>query len=266
MTYAIMGCITKYKVVDIKPYVESIKLSGFSGNKYMVVYDVPQETVEYLLQNGWILFSSELREHIILQRFIDVSYLSTRIDDDVIIWTDVKDVIFQSDPTVWLNKNMKSPILATSEAIVFKDEEWAVMNAGTSFPLEWLTLQDKVSYCAGTIIARREYMKDLFNEIYRWSKTTSNPQQLSDQAAFNVLINLKHFENDVQFVNQNEGLVIHMGVSWIKRDTHKNKLTELPPIVTTEGTVLTPDKEMFCIVHQYDRDTELKSIVTNKYA
>ena len=39
----------------------------------------------------------------------------------------------------------------------------------------------KTSYCAGTIVGDVEYLKDLFINIYRWSLTTSNPQQLSDQ-------------------------------------------------------------------------------------
>ncbi len=32
----------------------------------------------------------------------------------------------------WLNKNKTKPIIACSECITFKDDEWAVTNAGTS--------------------------------------------------------------------------------------------------------------------------------------
>jgi hypothetical protein len=266
MNICIIGCITKYGPDDIRNYVNSIINSGFIGRKIMMVYDVPQSTTSFLKENGWEVYEGELHQHIILQRFFDISNLCDVLTDDVLIWTDVKDVIFQSDPRDWLNKYMYSPILATSETILFKDEEWAVVNAGTSFPVEWSWLQDKISYCAGVIVGKREYMRDLFNEIYRWSLTTSNPEQLSDQAAFNVLINLKHFQNDVQFVEQNSGLVTHMGVSWVKQHTHKNKLTELPPVVTSDGLVCTPDGTPFCIVHQYDRDHHLKLLVNNKYA
>lgn len=266
MTVAIVGSITKYKVDDIKPYVNSIINTGFSGKKVMLVYDVPQETIVFLKNSGWEVYEGQLQQHIILQRFHDVSQLCNLLEDDVIVWTDVKDVIFQKDPSDWLSSNMKSPLLATSETITFKDEEWAVVNAGTSFPEEWEFLQHKTSYCAGTIVGRREYIRDLFNEIYRWSLTTSNPQQLSDQAAYNVLINLKHFTNDVQFVQQNEGLVTHMGVSWMKRYTHKDKLIEPPPQITEDGTVVSITGDAFCIVHQYDRDPQLKTKTYSKYA
>ena len=83
------------------------------------------------------------------------------------------------------------------ECVIFKDDEWACVNAGTSFPIEWEWLQHKPSYCAGTMIADAKALKDLFIEIYHWSQTTSNPGQLSDQAAYNVLINLNHFKENV---------------------------------------------------------------------
>ena len=72
MKYTIVGCITKYNVQDIKPYVESIEQSGFKGEKLMLVYDVSQEVIEYLDKKQWLIVQSQLQEHIILQRFRDM--------------------------------------------------------------------------------------------------------------------------------------------------------------------------------------------------
>lgn len=265
MKYGIVGCITKYTPDDIRPYVESIKQTGFGGEKTMLVYDVPTETKMYLKENDWELYEGSLSQHIILQRFVDVSELSRSLSADVLMWTDVKDVIFQNDPSRWLYNNVRLPILATSETIRYKDEEWAVMNASNSYPLEWPWLKNKTSYCAGTIVAQKYALSDLFKEIYRWAITTSNPQQLSDQAAFNVLIHLKHFQNDVQFIKQHRRLVTHMGVSWDKRETHKDKLLEPPPVVSPDGRVLTSDGREFYIVHQYDRDPIVKKLIHERY-
>ena len=44
----ILGCITKYKPIDIQPYVESIEDSGYQGRKVMMVYDIPNDTIDYL--------------------------------------------------------------------------------------------------------------------------------------------------------------------------------------------------------------------------
>ena len=258
----IFGCITKYSPDDIRPYVESIQQSGFSGDKVMLVYDVPQETISYLKSKGWNLYGADLHQHIILQRFVDAYKLLESYENETIIWTDVKDVIFQKDPTEWIEKNMKGEILAFSECVKFKDDSWAVVNAGTSFPMEWEWLQNKTSYCAGTIVGKGYALKDLFIEIYRWSLTTANKGQLSDQAAYNVLINLNHFKENVQFVNQEEGFATQLGTVFIKG----NELPILEPTPIYKDTKFyNQTGDEFVIVHQYDRNEQIKQQIYQKY-
>ena len=263
MKYTIVGCITKYEVADIKPYVESIEQSGFNGEKLMLVYDVSNEVIEYLTKKGWLIVQSELQEHIILQRFRDMYALLQEYQTDVIIWTDVKDIIFQKDPTEWLNKWMRRDILAFSESMIMKTEHWTCINSGTTFPMEWeFGMKNQISYCAGTIVGKRNAIRDLFIEIYRWSKTTANPEQLSDQAAYNVLIHLDHFKNSVQFVSQEEGFATQLGTVWIK----KNEIPLLEPTPTyKDGKFYNQKGEEFVIVHQYDRDPYLKNQIKNLY-
>ena len=258
----IFGCITKYSPDDIKPYVESIQQSGFGGDKVMLVYDVPHETIDYLKSKGWNLYGANLHQHIILQRFVDAYKLLESYENEIIIWTDVKDVIFQKDPTEWIEKNMKGEILAFSECVKFKDDSWAVVNAGTSFPMEWEWLQNKTSYCAGTIVGKGYALKDLFIEIYRWSLTTANQGQLSDQAAYNVLINLNHFKENVQFVNQEEGFATQLGTVFIKG----NELPILEPTPIYKDTKFYNQiGDEFVIVHQYDRNEQIKQQIYQKY-
>lgn len=258
----IFGCITKYSPDDIRPYVESIQQSGFGGDKVMLVYDVPRETIDYLKSKGWNLYGADLHQHIILQRFVDAYKLLESYENETIIWTDVKDIIFQKDPTEWIEKNMKGEILAFSECVKFKDDSWAVVNAGTSFPMEWEWLQNKTSYCAGTIVGKGYALKDLFIEIYRWSLTTANQGQLADQAAYNVLINLNHFKENVQFVNQEEGFVTQLGTVFIKR----NELPILEPTPIYKDTKFyNQTGDEFVIVHQYDRNEQIKQQIYQKY-
>jgi hypothetical protein len=258
----ILGCITKYTPTDIKPYVESIDKSGYDGGKVMLVYDVPTETIEYLKSKGWDLYSGELHQHIILQRFIDSYKLLENYEDETVIWTDVKDVVFQRNPIEWINTHMNSELMAFSECVHFKDDSWAVVNAGTSYPMEWEWLQHKISYCAGTIVGKGYALKDLFIEIYRWSLTTSNTGQLSDQAAYNVLINLNHFKENVQFVEQEAGFVTQLGTVWVKRN--ELPITEPTPIYK-DGKFYNQNGEEFVIVHQYDRDPKIKQEIINLY-
>ena len=259
----LVGCITKYTKSDIEPWVESIQRSGYTGGKMMLVYDVSQDVINYLKSNHFDVYQSQLNQHIILQRFLDLHHLLKDIDCDRIIWTDVKDVIFQTNPSHWLNKNKTKPIIACSECITFKDDEWAVTNAGTSFPMEWEWLQNKTSHCAGTIAGDKEYIRDLFINIYRWSLTSSNPDQLSDQAAYNVLINQTQYKDIVQFTPQEDGFATQLGTVLIKKDHFGDKLLEPTPIV--DDLIRNQKGEPFVIVHQYDRNPQLKQSIHNMY-
>jgi hypothetical protein len=262
MKYTIVGCITRYGIEQIRPFVESIERSGFNGDKLMLVYEISEDTISYLNEKGWILIQSEPQQHIILQRFRDMYQVLNDYQTDVVIWVDVKDIIFQKDPTHWLNENMRGDILAFSESLKFGDEEWARLNAGTSFPIEWEWLQYKEIHCAGTIVGKKEAIRDLFIDIYRWSLTTSNPQQLADQAAYNILIHLHQFKDKVQFVKQQEGFAAQLHLKLKKGDTLPYTET-LPNIDGIE--VKNENGELYTLVHQYDRNEELKRLIENKY-
>ena len=262
MKYTIIGCITKYGVEQIRPFVESIEQSGFTGDKLMLVYEITQDTIDYLKNKGWLLIQSEPQQHIILQRFRDMYQVLHQYETDVVIWVDVKDIIFQKDPTEWLNKWMRRDILAFSESLKFGDEAWARLNAGTSFPMEWEWLQNKEIHCAGTIVGKRDAIRDLFIDIYRWSLTTSNPEQLADQAAYNILIHLHQFKDKVQFVKQQEGFAAQLHLKLKKGDTLP--YTEILPNI--DGIEVKNEKgELYTLVHQYDRNEELKKLIENKY-
>ena len=261
----ILGCITKYSPDDIRPYVESIDRCGFDGRKVMLVYEVPQETIDYLKSKGWDLYGGELQQHIILQRFRDLYKLLGSEIKGTVIWTDVKDIIFQKDPSEWIEANMDGEILSFSESITFKDDPWACVNSGTSFPMEWEWLQNKTSYCAGTIVGNAEYLRDLFIDIYRWSMTTANKEQLADQAAYNILINLKQFKNIVQKVEQEEGFVTQLGTVLVNKEKFKNVLLEPTPNVDENYIVTNQKGEVFPLVHQYDRIPQFKEFIEKKY-
>ena len=262
MKYTIVGCITKYGIEQIRPFVESIDMSGFAGEKLMLVYDISQDTIEYLTNKGWLIVQSEPQQHIILQRFRDMYSLLYQYETDVIIWVDVKDIVFQKDPTNWLNMWMRKDILAFSESLKFGDEEWARLNAGTSFPMEWEWLQNEEIYCAGTIVGKKEAIRDLFIDIYRWSLTTSNPEQLADQAAYNILIHMYQWKDKVQFVKQQEGFAAQLHLKLKKGDI----LPYTEELSTIDGNEIKNSKgELYTLVHQYDRNEELKQLIENKY-
>jgi hypothetical protein len=48
MKDVVIGCITNYTFENIKLFVNSIDISGFTGHKVMIVYNVPFSTVNEL--------------------------------------------------------------------------------------------------------------------------------------------------------------------------------------------------------------------------
>jgi hypothetical protein len=157
---------------------------------------------------------------------------------------------------------MNKDILAFSESLKFGDEEWARLNAGTSFPMEWDWLQNEEICCAGTIVGKKDAIRDLFIDIYRWSLTTSNREQLADQAAYNILIRLHQFKDKVQFVKQQEGFAAQLHLKLKKGDI----LPYTEKLPTIDGSDVRNLKgELYTLVHQYDRNEELKKLIENKY-
>ena len=60
----ILGCITKYKPDDIRPFVESIEQTGYKGKKIMMVYEVPQETIDKIKKKGWVCLKKDYNKTI----------------------------------------------------------------------------------------------------------------------------------------------------------------------------------------------------------
>ena len=128
--------------------------------------------------------------------------------------------------------------------------------------MEWEWLQNEEICCAGTIVGKRDAIRDLFIDIYRWSLTTSNPEQLADQAAYNILIRLHQFKDKVQFVKQQEGFAAQLHLKLKKGDI----LPYTEKLPTIDGSDVKNEKgELYALVHQYDRNEELKTLIENKY-
>ena len=71
----IIAGTTKYTKDQLYNYVESINRCGFDGDKIMVVYEVDDDTIDFLKNNGWELFKAELEGHIHMHRLITMYWV-----------------------------------------------------------------------------------------------------------------------------------------------------------------------------------------------
>lgn len=300
----IIGAITNYRYEQIEPWVNSIEKSGFDGHKALIVYDIDVETANKLVAKGFRLFGFErdamgnfiypAKENfsIMVERFIHAWYFISQIEDPIrnVIWTDVRDVIFQKNPTEWFDENFefvsRRKIIVGSENFKYKDEPWNNNNMKLSFgPLLFDRMKNRPVYCAGVIAGEKDYIVDLFKEVFLMCRGSA-PQIPGgggpDQAALNIILSLKPYENIVEFTSTDDSWVAHLGTSlpaimsgsgaigeeYVRNpeslNNFKKSMLDNDPVII-DGVVRNHSGEQYVVVHQYDRVKDWKPIIEKKY-
>lgn len=262
-----------YRIPQIKPYVESIKKNVTSKCKLvMAVGRTDSDTIDYLKTSGWEVINlpiiAEIPVHVM--RFLAIyDYLKDNWQKyNLIVSTDVKDIVFQLDPFDWLTENLVGDykIVAGSESIRYCHEPWGNENLLQTYG-EYVHAQFKenIIYNVGTLGGYSEYIKDLTFNIF--FNSVQRPISIVDQAVYNVLLQTQPYKNITLFAEQRSGWACQAGttVDPAKISNFRPHLTEPEPI-WYDGTVLTCDKKTkFVIVHQYDRVPEWRDKILTQY-
>jgi hypothetical protein len=111
-------------------------------------------------------------------------------------------------------------------------------------------------------------MLDFFLNIFMVSNSTSHHITGGggpDQAALNVLLNMKPYKDITNFAMSEDGYAAQLGTTGPQiKDKYGNKLVENAPILIND-MVCTSNGTPFAIVHQYDRVPEWKKVIESKY-
>jgi hypothetical protein len=284
----VIGAITKYNWDQVKCWVNSLDQSGFNGTKVLLCYNISYDVVEELTKRNYTVFGFKRNDeekqleytkenfNICVDRFLHIWYFLNKLQNKdqyrYVIATDVGDVIFQSNPSDWLENNIgKKQINVGSECIQYKNEEWNKQNMYLSFgPLMYEHMQDKLVYNAGAIAGKFDSFIDLCKTIYLTSGGA--PVHVPggggpDQAALNVLLNTKPFSDITHFAKSQDGWAAQLEIM-----ANPNKIEKLkdfinePRLQIQNGEVYTYDNKKYCIVHQYDVVPELSKHIREKYA
>jgi len=246
----VVGCITGYTFDKIKPWVNSLDRCGFDGVKAMICYNVDYETVEELVKRQYTVLAFgkndnlkkfEYKENfsIVVERFLHLWYFFKKFQGQYryIVSTDVKDVIFQTNPSEWLEKNMNdAQINVACESIRYKDEDWGNHNLFKAFgPLVHDHNQNNLIYNAGTVSGKFDTMLDFFLNVYMMCNGTSHFTEGGggpDQAAVNILLNMKPYRDITRFTASEEGWAAQLGTTGPHIvGKYADKLVEKTPIL-----------------------------------
>jgi hypothetical protein len=278
----VFGAITNYEWDQVKFWLNSLKLTGFDGQIAMLVYNGSKALVDRLVAEGVSVFAFGKDEQgnftyhdpkkpfpIVVTRFYhmwkflkDVQNLS---DYRFIISTDVKDVIFQRNPSEFLDKlSPDHMILAGSEELTYDHESWGRDNMRNSFPMLTEHMMTKVIYNAGTFAVDARWI-DFFLQVYLTS--FGNPCFNPDQAAFNILLASEPFASKTHFAEAKDAWACQMGTVADPRKAGEFSPHWLsrPPMIDEHGYVVNCFGETYYLVHQYDRNLIWKPMIEQHY-
>ncbi len=286
----VIGAITGYDWQSISPWVNSLMRCGYTGKKAMLCYNISFDVVDKLTERDFTVFTFGKDEankryfykpsfSIVVERFFHMWYFLHKLKGQYryMVTTDVKDVIFQKDPSEWLEQNNwqyndeykpENVINVASESIRYKDENWGRQNFLDSFgPVVYESIKDNVIVNAGTFSGRFDYMVDLFQAITHFSIAGSQKIHNPDQAALNFLVSLEPWKSITNVASSESGYAAQLGTTMdpAKIGEYGPLLTEPKPSYSADGTVCTSEFLPYTIVHQYDRVPELRELILKKY-
>jgi hypothetical protein len=271
-----------YVWTDINNWISSLKKTGYDGDILVLAYNFEEEHkhilklkeygVEVLIPNNtfrgseesnFVWHSGEVNPsnankliHNVRLFHLWQYFTETEIDSKYnrIIFTDGRDVYFQTNPSEWLDKNMVSQILVPSEGVLYSDEPWNTNNALVNYgPYVYEYLLKQKTVCnVGTFACKSSICKELCLVLYLMSNNTGH----ADQPSFNILVHTL-LNDKCQFVNYDNSWALQIGA--IVNELEKHTYMDSDIIYSKES------KEPYCIVHQYDRVPLLKNNADLKF-
>lgn len=294
----IIGVVDNYDWDKIKYWANSIKKSGFDGHKAVIVFNMDDKTVKKLTEEEFMSmgvtpyvegkgFSYDSNgRSIMVDRFFYIYNFLRMLDSsfDRVIITDVRDVVFQSNPTEWLDEHFlpQYNLVVGGENLNYEDEPWGRNNLQKSFgDYFYDTLKEQQIICAGVLAGTLEDIKDLCLNI--WLIThRMNPHVEGgggpDQAALNILLDMVVHRYTTLYTDATKGWVVHAGTSpdairagsgGIGEAYLRDPNIKLPFVNNIEYSVkndiVHANDKLLTIVHQWDRVPAWKKLIEEKY-
>ena len=273
----IVGCATNYDWSKLKYWVNSINRSGFEGDKVLILMNCDKDTVQKVTDAGFsiiafnkdgqgnLTYQSQLMVHV--ERFIHIYKLLKDNLYRYVITTDVKDVIFQKNPSEWLEQNLSKEerLVFSSESMKYKDEPWGRENLTQCYGQGiYEDFKNNTIFNVGVLAGRGYAMRDLVLQLFL--NCINRPIPIVDQAVFNVMISRHPYLDSSMYTVSEDGWACQLGTTAdpSKIDSFKPHLLE--PLPKLEGDkVVTSTGIEYTIVHQYDRVPEWRKVIEAKY-
>lgn len=269
----LLGVFANVDFSWIEAYMVSSKRCGFRGRKILLVWNLAQEVRDKLIEFGFELVDVpqgtqggdwhtshknfyEYRDRLAYEFLRDRGH-----EFRYVLWMDIRDLIFQTDPSVWFEKHLgdKKLVIAT-ESYFIKNESCNDNWVRNIFDAETYTrLREEEALNGGTFAGTPEVLAEVFK---RTCSIAAGTTQIAEQAALNHIAREPDFAPVTIVPRLSEGFAV-VGYCFGNLPTH----FWLDPKPDLREGILYPQgsTEPFCIVHQYDRNREWKRPVGDVY-
>jgi hypothetical protein len=184
-----------------------------------------------------------------------------------VITTDVKDVVFQKNPSEFLEQRLgyNEDLIFSSESMKYKDEPWGNQNLLETFgPQIYEDFKNHTIFNVGVLAGRGHAMKDLCMNIF--ASCMHRPIKICDQSTFNFLISQHPYLKSSWYATSEEGWACQLGTTADPSKIDQFRPFLLEPLPKLDGDkVVTSEGIEYTIVHQYDRVPEWKKVIEAKY-
>lgn len=273
----IVGCATNYDWSKLKYWVNSINRSGFEGDKVLILMNCDKDTVAKISESGFniiafnqdtngnLTYNSNMMVHV--ERFFHIYQCLKNNLYRYVITTDVKDVIFQRNPSVWLENTFtdSDDLIFSSESMKYKDEPWGNQNLLETFgPQIYEDFKNNTIFNVGVLAGRGYAMRDLMMNIF--ASCMGRPIKICDQSTFNFLISRHPYLKSSIYSTSEDGWACQLGTT-----ADPSKIDQFRPFLLEPSPKLDGDKVVtstgieYTIVHQYDRVPEWRKVIEEKY-
>jgi hypothetical protein len=267
----IVGTAKGYGWKQFENYAISLVNSGFRGRKVLFVNQITSVARETLTKQGFELVDYESTAgNTVYERFRVLRDWLTKEQANIryVIHCDVRDVVIQTDPSVWMEKQ-SAKIFGASEFILYCNEfcnpEWVRKLYGEE---TLASLQQEEVICAGTIAGDAREVLKLVARIFE----SCTDRFGDDQAALNVLLR-SEFKDEMRIPVWEEGFILTAGWWLIGRVNgnpdqkigQKSFLGMNPPQLKDGVAYPYEINQPFCIVHQYERGNEWAPEISKRY-
>lgn len=176
-------------------------------------------------------------------------------DSELVLSTDVFDVVFQNDPFEKLNTK-EFDFFVGGEGVDVNQEPWNRHNISVLFNEELEKCTNNEIICSGVIAGKRQAMISVYNRMFELCENCPNNHDIKDQAALIVMIANNEIPN-LKIFNLDDGWVVHCAVAgptqFFESWGFKNNLKYGIPQMKDDGRVYTKSGDLFDMVHQFNR-------------